>query len=131
MKKRGVLNKQLAGLIAGLGHMETFLVGDAGMPIPPGVEVVDLAVCCKVPTFRQVMDAILEETQVEYFYVAEEIEERNPELFSYLKERLPGVAFEEMPHAELKKFTAGCKFAVRTGEDTPYPNVVLRAGVVF
>ena len=44
MKKQGVLNAQLSGYIAALGHMDTFLIGDAGMPVPPGVPIVDLAV---------------------------------------------------------------------------------------
>ena len=59
MKKRGIINAQLAGLIAGLGHKDTFMIGDGGMPIPKGVEIVDLALCGGVPTFRQVMDAII------------------------------------------------------------------------
>ena len=56
MKKRGIINAQLAGLIAGLGHKDAFMIGDGGMPIPKGVEIVDLALCGGVPTFRQVME---------------------------------------------------------------------------
>ena len=37
MKKRGIINAQLAGLIAGLGHKDAFMIGDGGMPIPKGV----------------------------------------------------------------------------------------------
>ena len=58
MKKTGILNAQLIGLIAALGHKDTFMVGDAGMPIPAGVPIVDLVLCGGVPTFRQTMDAI-------------------------------------------------------------------------
>ena len=64
MKKRGIINAQPAGLIAGLGHKDTFMIGDGGMPIPNGVEIVDLALCVGVPTFKQVMDAVLDETQI-------------------------------------------------------------------
>ena len=42
MKKRGILNAQLSYLLAALGHKDLFMIGDAGMPIPEGVEVVDL-----------------------------------------------------------------------------------------
>ena len=66
MKKSGILNAQLIGLIAALGHKDTFMVGDAGMPIPKGVEIVDLAVVGGVPTFRQVMDAIADECVFEH-----------------------------------------------------------------
>ena len=44
MKKHGILNAQLAGYIAALGHKDLFMVGDAGMPIPAGVPIVDLVV---------------------------------------------------------------------------------------
>ena len=131
MKKKGILNAQLAGLIAALGHKDTFLIGDTGMPIPKGVEIVDLVVTAGVPTFTQVMDAILEEAVVEGYTIATEIHENNPQLDAYIKEKLPGCEVCEVPHEELKKMTQGCKFAVRTGEFTPYPNVILRAGVAF
>ncbi|MCI9296100.1 MAG: D-ribose pyranase [Lachnospiraceae bacterium] len=131
MKKTGILNAQLIGLIAALGHKDTFMVGDAGMPIPAGVPVVDLVLCGGVPTFRQTMDAILEETEIEGYAIAEEIDEKNPELLAYIHEKLPEAEEEKIPHVELKKMSAACRFAVRTGEFTPYPNIILRAGVAF
>ena len=73
MKKHGILHAQLAGLIAGLGHKDTYLIGDAGMPIPPGVEIVDLALTAGVPTFEQVLAAVLDEAAVEGYTLAEEI----------------------------------------------------------
>lgn len=131
MKKSGILNAQLIGLIAALGHKDTFMVGDAGMPIPKGVEIVDLVLCGGVPTFKQVMDAILAETEIEGYTIANEIEEKNPELLSYIQEKLPDAEEERIPHTDLKRMSANCKFAVRTGEFTPYPNIILRAGVAF
>ena len=97
MKKRGIINAQLSGLIAGLGHKDTFMIADGGMPIPKGVTIVDLALCGGVPTFQQVMDAVLEEVEVEFY----------------------------------KEMSKDLKFAIRTGEFTPYPNMILRAGVAF
>ena len=67
MKKSGILNAQLIRCIAELGHKDLFMIGDAGMPIPRGVEIVDLVVCGGVPTFKQVMDAVLAETEVEAY----------------------------------------------------------------
>lgn len=131
MKKRGIINAQLAGLIAGLGHKDTFMIGDGGMPIPKGVEIVDLALCGGVPTFRQVMDAVLDEAEIESYTIAKEIVEKNPELLSYIREKLPEAEEEMILHTELKERSALVKFAVRTGEFTPYPNIILRAGVAF
>ncbi len=131
MKKRGIINAQLAGLLAGLGHKDLFMVADGGMPVPKGVEIVDLALCGGVPTFRQVMDAVLDEVQVEGYTLAEEIVENNPELLSYIEEKLEGAESEMISHEQLKEESVGLKFVIRTGEFTPYPNIVLRAGVAF
>lgn len=121
MKKTGILNAQLMGLITALGHKDEFMIADAGMPIPKGVEIVDLALVGGVPSFRQVMDAVL----------AEEIDEHNPELLSYMQEKLAGLPCEKIPHTELKRRSAELKFVIRTGEFTPYPNVILTAGCIF
>lgn len=131
MKKSGILNAQLIGCIAALGHKDTFMIGDAGMPIPKGVEIVDLVLCGGVPTFKQVMDAVLAETEVEAYTIATEIKEKNPELLTYIEEKLPAAESEMIAHTDLKKMSADCKFAIRTGEFTPYPNIILRAGVAF
>lgn len=131
MKKRGIINAQLAGLIAGLGHKDEFMIADGGMPIPKGVEIVDLALCGGVPTFRQTMDAVLDEAEVEFYTLAEEIVEKNGALLSYIREKLPDVESEMVSHVELKEKTRNIKFAIRTGEFTPYPNIILRAGVAF
>lgn len=131
MKKKGILHAQLASYIAALGHKDTFLVGDAGMPIPSGIPLVDLALCGGVPTFEQVLTAILEETEVEYYYLANEIVEKNPTLLKFIQNSLPEVGNKMMPHVEFKEFTKTVKFAIRTGEFTPYPNIVLCAGVAF
>lgn len=131
MKKSGIINAQLAGCIAALGHKDTFMVTDAGMPIPQGVEIVDLAVCGGIPSFRQVLGALLEETEVEFYTLAEEIREKNPELLAFIQESLPDTESEMIPHTSLKELSGKVKFAVRTGEFTPYPNIILRAGVAF
>lgn len=131
MKKEGIIHAQLAGLIAGLGHKDIFLIGDAGMPIPKGVEIVDLALCGGVPTFEQVMDAVIEETEIEGYMIAEEIVEKNQKLLAYIREQLVTAEEEMVSHAALKEKTKGVKFAIRTGEFTPYPNIILRAGVAF
>jgi D-ribose pyranase len=131
MKKSGILNAQLAGCIAALGHKQLFLVGDAGMPIPPGVPVVDLALCCGVPAFRQVLDAILDETVIESYTFAREVETENPEMAVYFRKALAEVPGQAVSHEELKQMERNVKFAVRTGEATPYANLILQAGVAF
>lgn len=131
MKKTGILNAELMKEIAALGHMDLFLIGDAGMPIPKGIKIIDLALCKGIPSFEQVLDAVLKETEIEYYYIAEEICENNQRLFSFIRTTMPKVESEMLPHHDLKMMTEKCKFAIRTGEFSPYPNLVLRAGVTF
>ncbi|WP_027396104.1 D-ribose pyranase [Anaerovibrio lipolyticus] len=131
MKKTGILNADLSYLVAGLGHKDLVMIGDAGMPIPEGVTIVDMALVPGIPTFKQTLDALLTEMEVEYYFLADEMDDKNPALKAYVGEKLPGIEHESMPHDALKEFSAQVKFAIRTGEFSPYANVILRAGVVF
>ena len=131
MKKSGILNAQLAGYIAALGHGDTFVIGDAGLPIPAGIPIVDLALCGGVPSFEQVLTAVLNETETEYYCLAQEIVTKNERLLEFIQESLPEVEYEMIPHLEFKEATKNVKFAIRTGEFTPFPNIILRAGVSF
>ncbi|MEV8044886.1 D-ribose pyranase [Streptomyces griseoluteus] len=129
MKKAGILNRHLAGAVAALGHGDGVLVCDAGMPIPDGPRVVDLAFRAGVPTFAQVLDGLLDELAVEGATAAEEVQAANPEARALLDARLPGLAL--VPHEELKRLSARARLVVRTGEARPYANVLLRCGVFF
>jgi ABC-type ribose transport system, auxiliary component len=131
MKRNGIINAQLAGYIAALGHGDLFMVGDGGMPVPEGVPVVDLALCGGIPTFIQVMNAIMDETVIEHYTIAEEIVDKNAKLLQYIRENLESAEERMIPHHKLKQESRSVKFAIRTGEFTPYPNVILRAGVAF
>ena len=131
MKKRGILHAELARALAALGHKDTFLVGDAGMPVPKGVPCIDLAVTAGVPDFRSVVTAILDEVEVEGALLADEIREANPNQHAYLLEKLAGKSVAYVPHETLKERSRTARFAVRTGEFSPYPNVIFSAGVVF
>ncbi|UFQ18777.1 MULTISPECIES: D-ribose pyranase [Streptomyces] len=129
MKKSGILNRHLAGALAELGHGDTVMVCDAGMPIPAGPRVVDLAFRAGVPAFAEVLDGLLAELVVEGGTAAREIEEANPDAALLLRESLP--VLELVAHEELKRLSAGARLVVRTGEARPYANVLLRCGVFF
>ncbi|GGR77107.1 D-ribose pyranase [Streptomyces aureoverticillatus] len=131
MKKAGILNRHLAGALAELGHGDRLLVCDAGMPLPAGPRVVDLAFVAGVPTFAQVLDGLLAELVVEGAVAAREVREANPGTASLLERRFPGPALRLIPHEELKERTAGARLVVRTGEASPYANALLTCGVFF
>lgn len=131
MKKQGVINAQLAGYLAALGHKDNFMIADAGMPIPKDIPIVDLALTYGIPTFQQVMDSVLDEICVEKYIIAKEIREYNQSLLKYIESTLPKIPYEEIPHDELKNRMNRIKFVIRTGECTPYPNIILTAGCAF
>jgi len=128
MKREGIINARLAGALAGLGHTDCVVICDAGLPIPQGPEVVDLAFLFGVPSFETVLSGLLDELVIEGATAAEEVE-GNPRSYRLLTSRLPDLGF--VPHEELKRMAAGAKLVVRTGEATPYSNVILRCGVPF
>jgi D-ribose pyranase len=129
VKRSGILNGSLAGAIARLGHTDQVLVCDSGMPLPPGVPVVDLAFLPGIPAFADVLGGLLAELVVEGATAAEEVRQGNPECAALLESLLPGLA--HVPHDELKRLSAGVRLVVRTGEAKPYANVILRCGVAF
>lgn len=129
----GTLNGQLARVFSELGHTDQLVVTDAGLPIPAGVERVDLAVAEGVPGFLQLLDVTLAEIAVEGALAAAEMAEHSPALLLALRERLAavGVELQLAPHEEFKRRTGSARAAVRSGEFTPYANVLLTAGVVY
>ncbi|MFG2953305.1 D-ribose pyranase [Streptomyces sp. NPDC048291] len=129
MKRAGILNRHLAGALAELGHGHGVLVCDAGMPIPKGPRVVDLAFRAGVPSFAEVLEGLLAELVVEGATAATETRGANPAAAALLDGHFPDLAL--VPHARLKKLSADAHLVVRTGEARPYANVLLRCGVFF
>jgi D-ribose pyranase len=127
MRESGLWHPRLAALVAGLGHTETIVLSDAGLPVPPGVEVVQLAVTRGVPPLPAVLAAIAGDLVVEAATVATELTDTSVRAGI----RLLGVPIEEIGHEELKLRCRDARAVVRTGDATPYANVILRAGVPF
>lgn len=132
-KNSGTLNPALSRVISELGHTDEIVVTDAGLPIPNGVERIDLALTTNVPEFLQCLDVVLAEAKFEGAIAASEITTHSPELYTALSERLNQhmIDLELVPHTEFKARTSQSKAAVRSGEFTSYANVILIAGVVY
>jgi D-ribose pyranase len=129
MKKSGIINPALCRAIASLGHTDSIVICDAGLPIPEGVERIDLSLMRDVPSFNQVFHAIIEELQVERAVMAEEATCENPRVVEVVAEALGKGKVKFVPHSELKELTESAKAVVRTGEFRPYANVILYSGV--
>ena len=131
MKKTALLHGELSHLIATMGHGDALVIADAGLPVPAGTRCIDLAVARGVPSFEQVLDAVLAELQVEHAVHASELQVRCPALAAALRGRLDGIPLSQVDHPTFKELTRSARAIVRTGEFSPYANVILHAGVVF
>ena len=133
MKKQGILNSDISRVLSYMGHTDCIAVGDCGLPIPEEVELIDLALEFGVPSFMDVLRVITKDMKVEKIVLAEEIREQNPKVLGEIKELFAGQELETVfvSHTELKKQTRECKAVIRTGETTPYANIILQSGCIF
>ena len=131
MKKRGFLSAPVAELIALMGHTDRLIVCDAVFPVPPAVPRIDLAITRNLPTVLDVLRTLLDELAVEHFSVADELREVSPQRYAEVVELLAGVPHDLIPHTEFKRAAREVRAVIRTGDFTPYSNVMLVAGVVY
>jgi D-ribose pyranase len=128
MRTSGLWHAELVQLIVSLRHHETLVIADAGLPVPDGVRTIDLGWARGEPRMLPVLGAVMGELVVERAVVATETQDA---FLEEMQEQLHGVPVEFTTHDELKECCADARAVVRTGEDTPYANVILHAGVPF
>jgi len=131
MKKRGILNSDIAGVLADMGHTDTICIADAGLPVPQSVMKIDLALKEGMPSFIDVVKTVLDDMQVEKIILAEEIKENNPAAFCELIRLLGSAEAEYIPHSRFKERLSECRAVIRTGEMSPYANIILQSGCIF
>lgn len=130
MKLKGILNSDIAKGLADLGHTDLIAIGDCGLPIDPEKKI-DISLKLGEPKFIDVLEVLLEDFSVEYYYLAEEIKENNPDQEENIEKLLEGVEREYISHEDFKKKLADVKFVIRTGETTPYSNIILQSKNIF
>ncbi len=131
MLKGGILNPQIARVLAELGHKDTLVVSDAGLPMPESTERIDLAWKPGEPAYLPVLDEILKNMVVEKAFLAEEIKTVSPDFHKEILKRLAGIELEYVEHIQLKEMTKSSRAIIRTGEFTPYPSVVLVSSCAY
>ncbi|ALV21406.1 MAG: D-ribose pyranase [Carnobacterium sp.] len=131
MKKNGILNSEIDKVLADLGHTDQIIIADAGLPIPDGVKKIDLALALNDPAFQKVLDLLVEEMVIEEVMLADEIKAGNPKQLEQIQQKLPTQTFNYVSHEEFKNLSKNAKAIIRTGEATPYSNIILQSGVLF
>ena len=117
MKRNGILNSDISRVLSYMGHTDRICIGDCGLPIPDEAERIDLALKFGQPRFMEVLREV------------------GADILREIQEYFAGLEFqpevEYVSHVELKALTKDCKAVIRTGETTPYANVILQSGCIF
>ncbi|MGM9531401.1 D-ribose pyranase [Intestinibacter sp.] len=133
MKRHGILNSDISSVLSYMGHTDRICIADCGLPIPEETERIDLAVKFGQPTFMELLKVVGDDMKIEKIVLAEEIKENNPKVLAEINDYFAGqeVEVEFVSHVELKEMTKECKAVIRTGETTPYANIILQSGCIF
>ncbi|MFC7420784.1 D-ribose pyranase [Iodobacter arcticus] len=132
MKKHGILNSELARVLARLGHTDSIVIADCGLPIPDHVERIDLALKLGQPSFVDTLQEILSDMQVERAVFATECLATNPTVAAQAQAmQSSGISIDFVSHEEFKQLCHDAKAVIRTGEASPYANIILHSGVIF
>jgi len=132
MIKEGIFHPQLLRVLGEIRHMDTLVIGDAGLPIPNGVERIDLGWIKGEPGYHKVLKEILSYLIIEKAIFAKEAKEVSPDFLKESIALLPeNLEIEYVDHTELKIQSKNAKAIILTGEFTPYTNVILVGGCAY
>ena len=131
MRKTHLLNSNLSSIISKMGHTDMLAIGDCGLPIPKETKRIDLALIAGIPSFLDTLKATLMELKIEEVLIAEETKEVSPNILKEIEKLIGNVKITFISHEDLKINLKECKAVIRTGEQTPYANIILKSGVVF
>ncbi|MWN31319.1 MULTISPECIES: D-ribose pyranase [unclassified Gilliamella] len=139
MYKGQLFNSEIIRVLSQMGHTDQIAIGDAGLPIDKDTPRIDLALTYGLPSFIQVFQTVSQDMQIEKIILAEEIIERNPDVHRQILEQIKNIEVIQnnrveivyISHEKLKLRTHQCKAVIRTGECTPFANIILQSGVIF
>lgn len=131
MKKLGILNSEISKLLSDLGHTDQIIIADAGLPVPDGVKKIDLALKLGTPTFIEVLEEVLKDMAVEKVILAEEIKVDNESQLDAIHQLVDANEVAFVSHEAFKKQSNQSKAIIRTGEATPFSNIILQSNVIF
>ncbi len=131
MKKTGIFNSTISAFVASMGHKDIITVVDMGYPIPKDIEFADIVLDKGKPGFLETIEVLLSELAVEKIIIAEELEHNNINNYVGIVKLFQGIEVEKMSHELFKEKAKMSKYFIRTGECTPFSNIMLISGVIF
>lgn len=128
MLKTGILNPAINSLLARVRHTNTVVIADRGFPFFPAVETVDISLVDGIPRVLDVLRAIRGNFSIGRIYVAQEFRTSNNEAaYAALVESCGGVKLAEESHVDLKQRVPRAIGLIRTGDTTPYSNLIVES----
>lgn len=128
MLKSGILNPAINSLLSRVRHTNTLVIADRGFPCWSGLEIIDISLVDDIPRVMDVLSAILPVFNVGRVFMAEEFSASNSQaVVQLLASRLAGIPMVREPHVEFKKRIPSAIGLIRTGDTTPYANMLLES----
>ncbi len=128
MLKAGILNPQISSLLARVRHTNSLVIADRGFPLWPDVETIDISLVDDVPTVLDVVRAVRANWDAGKAWMAEEFRHSNDAAKqAAFAAVLEGIGVSYVPHADLKRRVPAAVGLIRTGDATPFGNVILES----
>src|SRR5438874_6143411 len=128
MKKGGILHPGICEVLAATGHTDYITICDRGFPVPEGPRRIDLALVDGIPTVLDALRAIAAEWALDRVIITQEMTEVSPRHVNAIRSIVGEVPLQVIPHLELKHLSRTAKATIRTGDTTPWGNIIIVSG---
>ena len=131
MKRNGIVNSEISKVLSYMRHTDLICISDLGLPCPNNIKAIDLSLKSGYPSFLDVLSEIIKDMKIERIILAEEIKNNNKEVYNKILNMFENISIEYVSHNDFKQKTSDCKAIIRTGEATPYANIILQSACIF
>jgi D-ribose pyranase len=128
MLNTGILNPHVLDLIARIRHTNTLVISDWAFPFWPEIETVDISLTQGIPTVLDVLDLLTPVFKIGRIWQAEEFVATNtPEAVARFAKSFGQIPLTREAHVDFKKRVPHAIGLIRTGDPTPYGNVIIES----
>ena len=131
MIQTGILNPHVLDLIARIRHTNTLVISDWAFPYWPEIETVDISLTHNIPTVLDVLNVLKQNFKIGKIWQAEEFLATNSvesiKAFDDSFAEIPNVSVSRLAHNDFKKMVPSAIGLIRTGDATPYGNIILES----
>ncbi len=128
MLKSGILNPHVLDLVARIRHTNTLVIADWAFPYWPEIETVDISLTQGIPTVLDVFDLLTPVFKIGRIWQAEEFLACNtPEAVARFAKSFGDIPVTREAHIDFKKRVPHAIGLIRTGDPTPYGNVIIES----